>query len=541
LFAVPRTSRRVNPFVDHVISFTVADGRVWIRNFQIAKNPPPSTTASCQAPDKEENRAEDDDDVTLVEIGPRLVLNPIRIFAGSFGGGTVYANPSSNSPASVRALARQLSAIHKKSRQFAGTMGKEKTQALKPEEDTQHDTRQAAFDRLTELAADAVGGKVLFATDDFFAVAENMISRAEPACDPARFTDFGKWMDGWETRRKRIAGHDWCILELGLSGTIEGIEVDTAYFTGNNAPRVSVQAACLEPGECYLLQTLSVKATLFHIPPPFAEMGTAATAAEIRAAEAVASDRWETILPISNLGPGRPETRHSLFKVDGKGRRWTHLRHVINMHPDGGIARLRVYGNVVRDWSSVKVEERVDLASPEFRGVGLSFDPAARDAALLHSDAHYGKPAYCLGLGRAVGMFDGWETARNPNRPPEFKTGDDGCLIAPGSQWAVFELGHPGTVEEVEIDTYHFKGNYPESCLVEVKREIRFHSPPPFPTVFVVAKLADVIFVLGFQGVQSADRLSTWGPHREPRRLMVLVYARAQVAAVAARDAHVPA
>lgn len=62
------------------------------------------------------------------------------------------------------------------------------------------------------------------------------------------FTSNGKWMDGWETRRKRIPGHDWCIIKLGIPGLIKGLDIDTAYFTGNFPPKASIQVACLEEG-----------------------------------------------------------------------------------------------------------------------------------------------------------------------------------------------------------------------------------------------------------------------------------------------------
>lgn len=89
------------------------------------------------------------------------------------------------------------------------------------------------------------GGKILFATDDWFATAENLLSSTDPIFIPGKFTEFGKWMDGWETRRKRVAGHDWCIIKLGAKCTIRGITVDTAFFTGNYAPKISIQGALL--------------------------------------------------------------------------------------------------------------------------------------------------------------------------------------------------------------------------------------------------------------------------------------------------------
>lgn len=91
------------------------------------------------------------------------------------------------------------------------------------------------------------GGKVLFATDDWFAAAENLLKETEPVFIADKFTTYGKWMDGWETRRKRIPGHDWCIIRLAAPCTIKGFDIDTAFFTGNFAPKASIQAASLKP------------------------------------------------------------------------------------------------------------------------------------------------------------------------------------------------------------------------------------------------------------------------------------------------------
>ena len=108
-------------------------------------------------------------------------------------------------------------------------------------------TFSQTFSHHPDLVLESNGGKIIFATDDFFAVAENMISPSQPAFDVEKYTAFGKEMDGWETRRKRTQGHDFCIIQLGLAGSIQGVLFDTAYFTGNQAPRVSIQAAELHP------------------------------------------------------------------------------------------------------------------------------------------------------------------------------------------------------------------------------------------------------------------------------------------------------
>lgn len=84
IFGTPRHHPKSQPFVDHVFSFSIKDNRIWFRNYQIL-----------------EEHAE------LAEIGPRMVLNPIRIFQGSFGGPTLYQNEHYVSPNEFRRVARK--------------------------------------------------------------------------------------------------------------------------------------------------------------------------------------------------------------------------------------------------------------------------------------------------------------------------------------------------------------------------------------------------------------------------------------------------
>ncbi|KAI9000006.1 allantoicase [Gaertneriomyces semiglobifer] len=296
------------------------------------------------------------------------------------------------------------------------------------------------FSTLTNLSCASVGSEILFATDDFFAVAENFLKPDPPIFDINAFTEFGKEMDGWETRRKRTAGHDWCIIKLGLPGTIEGFEVDTGYFTGNQVPGVSIQAATLA-------KQLPLKRRC--------EMGSSCTEAELKAAEAVGSDKWEELVPYTPLAPGYEESRYHYIRLPDSKQRYTHLR--VNLYPDGGIARFRTFGLVSKDWSVVPNDQIVDLAHVENGGRAVSF-----------SNAHYGHPRNLIAFGRSKTMAGGWETARNPERPrvyvPDPQTKQ---LVMPGKDWAIISLGHTGKVSEVEIDTHLFKGNFPESAIVE--------------------------------------------------------------------------
>ncbi|XP_053737942.1 allantoicase isoform X1 [Synchiropus splendidus] len=296
------------------------------------------------------------------------------------------------------------------------------------------------FVQFNDLVCEAVGGKVLFATDEWFAPAANLLKRDAPKFCPSLFTEFGKWMDGWETRRKRIPGHDWCIIQLGVAGRIYGVDVDTSFFTGNHAPFFSLQAACLlDPPPALTLQG--------------DRTGMAASDRQLAAAAELCSDEWPEIVGVSQLNPGYDNCCHNYFQVNF-GRRVTHLR--LNMYPDGGISRLHVYG-VGEAISSLSASQDVDLVALTNGGLCLGF-----------SDAHFGHPRNVIGPGQAVNMADGWETARRLDRPKVLKVDQRGILNVPGHEWAVFRLGHAGILRRVEVDTRHFKGNFPDACSLEV-------------------------------------------------------------------------
>ncbi|XP_027041546.1 allantoicase-like [Pocillopora damicornis] len=296
------------------------------------------------------------------------------------------------------------------------------------------------FVDLNDLACSRVGGEIMFATDDWFAVAENVLKLAPPEWREGVFTSYGKWMDGWETRRKRIPGHDWCIIKLGIPGVIHGLDIDTSYFTGNYPPKASIQAACLESDSVIFPQRKSI-------------MGSAACTDWVRKV-AQLTQEWTYILPMTKLQPGYPSTAHNFFNINNS-QRWTHLR--LNIYPDGGVARLRVYGKAVKDWNHLdKNKVPVDLAAMENGGMVVGW-----------SDMHFGHPRNLIAPGLAANMGEGWETARRLDRPSIIEVGEDGCLKVPGCEWAVIQLGHQGILKKIEIDTNHFKGNFPHSCVVE--------------------------------------------------------------------------
>src|SRR5215210_412905 len=171
------------------------------------------------------------------------------------------------------------------------------------------------FTELIDLAAERLGGAVLFANDDFFAPKENLLKASAPVFIEGKYTDRGKWMDGWESRRRRTPGYDWCLIRLGLPGRLRGVVVDTSYFKGNYPEQCSIEACTVE-GQPDVEQLLS-ESTL-----------------------------WTEVLPQSEL---KGDSQNS-FAIEA-GERFTHLRFKI--YPDGGVARLRVYGEVVPDWRRI--------------------------------------------------------------------------------------------------------------------------------------------------------------------------------------------
>ncbi len=254
--------------------------------------------------------------------------------------------------------------------------------------------------RYPNLALPAFGAAVIFATDDFFADKARLIAPEEPVFVPDRYDDHGKWMDGWESRRRRGPGHDHCIIRLGVPATVMGVDIDTRHFTGNYPP-----AAALE--------------------------GCAAGDDPMR------EESWRTILPVMPLSGDA----HHFRAVDAAGP-FGFLR--LHIYPDGGVARLRVYGLPQHDWSALPSDGEVDLAALVHGGIAVAW-----------SDAHYGNPSKMLAPGRGANMGDGWETRRRRE---------------PGNEWAVLALGVPGTVRRILIDTAHFKGNFPDRVSIQAAR-----------------------------------------------------------------------
>ncbi|CAM5711715.1 allantoicase [Streptomyces microflavus] len=262
------------------------------------------------------------------------------------------------------------------------------------------------FTELVDLADRRLGAGVIAANDEFFAQRENLLLRERAVFDPEHFGHKGKIMDGWETRRRRgtDASHpfpapedrDWAIVRLGAPGIVRGLVVDTAHFRGNYPQRVSVQATAVEGA-----------------PSP---------------EELLADDvKWEEILPPT---PVRGHAANA-FEITG-GRRYTHLR--LCQHPDGGIARLRVHGEVVPDPAWIAALGTVDLVSVLNGG---TYEDA--------SDRFYSSPTQIILPGTSRKMDDGWENRRRRVRDT--------------NDWVRFRLPAQGAVRAVEIDTAYLKGN----------------------------------------------------------------------------------
>uniref|UniRef100_A0A7S2L5J2 Allantoicase domain-containing protein n=1 Tax=Leptocylindrus danicus TaxID=163516 RepID=A0A7S2L5J2_9STRA len=313
--------------------------------------------------------------------------------------------------------------------------------------------------------------RVLFATDEFFATAENLLNASnEPRFDPNEYCEQGKVLDGWESRRRRDAGHDWCLVELGYRGTIEFFEIDTAFFTGNHAPRISIEGIDLSNNnhKDALLNLPGSQERLQRSNSGAGVRGTCMTKQEIDVASQILNDcsavaKWHTLLPMTPLRPGYEETRLHYFHVPSE-LSFTHLR--LNYFPDGGVARWKAWGRICVDLKSKKFQnsnsnfeiKMLELSSMELGGRGIQC-----------SNQHYGVPSNLCRPNRGKDMGDGWETARHPDRPPIVKTDPKtGLVMNDLSDWCVLKLGVPTQrVERVLLDTAHFKGNYPESCMIE--------------------------------------------------------------------------
>jgi allantoicase len=276
--------------------------------------------------------------------------------------------------------------------------------------------QRATFTGLIDLASESLGGRALTCSDDFFASMQNMLKAAKAVFDPDAYTDRGKEMDGWESRRKRVPGHDHCIVELGCAGRIAGFDIDTSYFLGNHPPYASIDGL-------------------------FAPQGSDP--------EQLARMTWRELLVQSPLAPGS----QNLF-VSRDAEPVSHLR--LNIFPDGGVARFRAYGHVQADWARGAIDAEALAQLPAAASAKAWVDLAAITSggiSLACSDAFYGPSNNLLLPFPAQNMGGGWETRRRRTA---------------GADWIIFRLGARGTPRMLELDTHFNKGNSPARCSLEL-------------------------------------------------------------------------
>lgn len=252
--------------------------------------------------------------------------------------------------------------------------------------------------RHVNLADERLGAQALSCSNDFFASMQRMLNPQGAVFVPGKYDTNGKWMDGWESRRRRGPGHDWCIVKLARRGVVHGLDLDTSHFTGNYPAAASLEACLIDEGE----------------------PGT--------------DTQWFPILASVNLSGNR----HHYFAIDSAVT-CSHVR--LNLYPDGGMARLRIFATP--DFTAVKpdADGLIDLAAA-LNGA----------TALAANNEHFGPAATLLLPGRGINMGDGWETRRRRE---------------PGHDWCIITLASPGVIETIEVDTAHFKGNYPDRCSIQ--------------------------------------------------------------------------
>lgn len=257
-----------------------------------------------------------------------------------------------------------------------------------------------------DLTSSALGGRIVSVSDEWFAEASNLLNPKKPIHIPGKVVYTGGWYDGWETRRHNKQTFDYAIVRMGpAAGTITGAEVDTAFFNGNEAPAISIEGCNAENDEDVIGWGR--------------ERGG-----------------WETILGRQECGPNR---RQGWKLKSPTEKSYSYIR--LNMYPDGGIARFRLFGHAIPAFPEKK-SALVDLAAAINGGVILSC-----------SDQHFSSASYLLIPGRGKDMSDGWETKRS--------------RVEGHVDWVVVRLGFRGTVSKIVVDTAHFRGNFPSELQVE--------------------------------------------------------------------------
>ena len=249
---------------------------------------------------------------------------------------------------------------------------------------------------LIDLAQPRLGSKVIFKTDDFFASANRIIDPSPAVFKEGLFDKNGKWMDGWESRRKRTSGHDFLIIKLGKSGSINKVDVDTSHFNGNQPSMISLEG-------CYS-KSKNIKDL-----------------------------KWKTLIDKKKT----KANSHHMFKSSSKSI-FTHIK--LNIFPDGGVARLRLYGSISKENNKFG-NKTINLASL-LNGASV----------IACNNEHFGKAENILAPGKAKNMGDGWETRRRRDK---------------GFDWLILNPIDGKKIDKIEISTHHFKGNFPSHCSLQ--------------------------------------------------------------------------
>ena len=250
--------------------------------------------------------------------------------------------------------------------------------------------------KMINLADPRIGSKIIFKTDDFFAAAHRILKTDIPVFKDGLFDKHGKWMDGWETRRRRSKGFDYLVLKLGKPGKIFDIDIDTSYFNGNQPTHASLEG-------CFSRSKPNKKT------------------------------KWIRVLGKKKLEPNK---NHN-FKSQNKST-FNYIR--LNIFPDGGVARLRLYGKIEIDKKIIN-NKNINLTS------------VLNGASIVGcNNEHFGRAENIIAPGKGKNMGDGWETRRSRGK---------------NFDWLIIKFGKPGLIKKLEIDTHHFKGNYPDSCSIQ--------------------------------------------------------------------------
>ena len=250
---------------------------------------------------------------------------------------------------------------------------------------------------LVNLASPKMGTKIISVSDEFFGEATRMLDDKEAVFIEDKYDSHGKWMDGWESKRRRDGGNDWAIIKLGSPGVISQVEVDTSFFTGNFPPFFSIEGT-------YSQET------------PTNE------------------NEWVSLITKSSLIGDQKNN----FNIETN----VIINYVrLQIFPDGGVARLRLFGEVKYDWSKFNNNELIELSSLNLGG-----------SIIAYNNAHYGDVSALLSEGRGKTMGDGWETRRRRE---------------PGNDWIIIKLAKKSIVKNIEIDTAHFKGNFPDQASIQ--------------------------------------------------------------------------